>query len=330
MIPEPRARPKWSDPASVLRARAITFLVLAVAACSSRESTRSTQQLNWEPVDSLNAALPAGVRVFAGADDELPLRAWYVRIDEPDPSLVTRVAVSDDPADNRETVSSFARELGACVAVNGGYFAMDQTPARHRGLLLADGTLWESPTPSIIWDTLRYETARAALGFTEDDRVEIAWVAARQDTLFAWPDPPLHQNGRPADPLRREAAHVWDVRDAVAAGPRLVAAGVPRVSTDEEGFFGSYLKQPHPRTAAGRTADGALILMVVDGRQAGSRGATLDELAELMVEVGAVDALNLDGGGSSTLVVNGSLVNRPTGGTSERQVMSALVTFCEQ
>ncbi len=104
--------------------------------------------------------------------------------------------------------------------------------------------------------------------------------------------------------------------------------GKARVTADEEGFFGSYLRDQHPRTAAGRTADGALILMVVDGRQAESRGATLDELATLMLDVGAVDALNLDGGGSSTLVVNGMLVNRPAGGTAEREVMSALVTFC--
>lgn len=285
--------------------------------------------MHWEPIDSLNADLPAGVRVFAGVNEELPLRAWYVRVDEPDPRLVTRVAVSDDPVDRRETVSDFARQLGACVAVNGGYFAMDQTPSRHRGLLLADGTLWEPPTPSIIWDTLRYETARAALGFSDDDAVEIAWVASRRDTLFAWAEPPPHQSGQPADPLRRADATIWEVRDALAAGPRLVAAGEVRVSLEEEGFFGSYLREAHPRTAAGITADGALILMVVDGRQGDSRGATLDELAGLLLQVGAVDALNLDGGGSSALVVNGTLVNRPTGGTSEREVMSALVTFCE-
>lgn len=304
-------------------------LVLAFAACSSTESARSTPQMGWAPVDSLNAALPAGVRVFAGANQDLPLRAWYVRIDEPDPNLVTRVAVSDDPADNRETVSSFARDLGACVAVNGGYFAMDRTPSRHRGLLLADGNLWEPPTPSIIWDSLRYETARAAVGFTADDVVEIAWVASRRDTLFAWSNPPQHQNGQPAEPLRTEEARMWDVRDALAAGPRLVAHGEVRITLEEEGFFGSYLREPHPRTAVGRAADGALILMVVDGRQAESRGATLDELGGLMLQVGAIDALNLDGGGSSTLAVNGVLVNRPTGGTTERQVMSALITFCE-
>ena len=59
-----------------------------------------------------------------------------------------------------------------------------------------------------------------------------------------------------------------------------------------------------------------------------SRGVSLEELATLMLEVGALEATNLDGGGSSTLVVNGTLVNRPAGDTVEREVMSALATFC--
>ena len=86
----------------------------------------------------------------------------------------------------------------------------------------------------------------------------------------------------------------------------------------------------HPRTAAGYTAEGDLLVMVVDGRQESSRGVTLEELATLMWEIGAVEALNLDGGGSSTLVANGILLNRPTGGTFQRQVMSALLTSCRR
>ena len=57
-------------------------------------------------------------------------------------------------------------------------------------------------------------------------------------------------------------------------------------------------------------------------------GVNLQELAEIMVNLGAADALNLDGGGSATLIVKGVLLNRPTGGTSQREVMSALVTTC--
>jgi len=135
--------------------------------------------------------------------------------------------------------------------------------------------------------------------------------------------------GRPAQPLDYDKAEIWQVLDAVAAGPAIVVGGRVRVMSNQEVFFGTSIPEVHPRTAAGRTRDGALILMVVDGRQAVSRGVSLEELAAMMVDVGAVEALNLDGGGSSTLVVNGVLMNRPTGGVFQREVMSALATFCE-
>jgi exopolysaccharide biosynthesis protein len=316
-----------------MRARSLQLLTLApfisLAACGPADAPRATIAMNWQLVDSLAVHLPQGVRVYAGRNDSLPLVAWYVRIDEAHPAIRTRVVVSDDTTDNRETVTSFATDLGACVAVNGGYFAMSDAPARHVGLLLSDGTLWEPATAWWTWDSLRYETARAAIGFTAGDAVEITWATTHNDTLYTWPDPLNHRLGEPADPLVYGDAEPWKVRDALGAGPALVADGEIRVTLDQEAFFGSYLQQPHPRTAAGRTADGDLILMVVDGRQPESRGATLDELADLMLGAGAVQALNLDGGGSSTLVVNGGLVNRPAGGIEERQVMSALVTFCE-
>jgi exopolysaccharide biosynthesis protein len=109
----------------------------------------------------------------------------------------------------------------------------------------------------------------------------------------------------------------------------LLRDGALRVTADEEVFFGTAIPATHPRTAAGRTAEGDLILMVVDGRQPASRGVNLQELAYLMAQVGAVDAMNLDGGGSSTLVVRGVRLNRPTGYDVEREVLSALVTTCE-
>jgi large repetitive protein len=81
----------------------------------------------------------------------------------------------------------------------------------------------------------------------------------------------------------------------------------------------------HPRTAVGIRADGTVILVVVDGRQEGySVGMTLEETAALMLELGAIDALNLDGGGSTTLVTGRGIVNRPSD-AQERAVANALV-----
>lgn len=78
----------------------------------------------------------------------------------------------------------------------------------------------------------------------------------------------------------------------------------------------------------GYRADGTLVLLIVDGRQVASRGVYLEELAAMMLELGCIEAINLDGGGSSTLVVNGTLLNRPEGNTSQREIMSAIVLTC--
>lgn len=145
--------------------------------------------------------------------------------------------------------------------------------------------------------------------------------------MLAWPAPPSHVPGAPAE-IDSSLARLWSVRDAVGAGPMLVVDGAVRVTSDEEIFFGSAIPRTHPRTAVGRTFDGQLIVVVVDGRQPASRGVDLVELATIMRDLGAERALNLDGGGSSALVVRGRLINRPLGDTLQREVMSALVTYC--
>jgi hypothetical protein len=304
----------------------IGVALLSAAGCAGDGAT-STPRLTWTPVDSVNAALPPGIRVYAGRNAVIPLRAWYAEIDEPSRDIETRISLSDDLTDRRETVSSFASLPRACLAVNGGYFSMDYTPAIHAGLLYADHQLYAPATRTVTRDSVSYRVARAAIGFTSTDDVELEWVTTEGDTLYAWSRPPPNRPGAPAEFPAAEA-RPWLVRDALSAGPMLVRDSAIRVTTDAEVFFGSAIPNVHPRTAAGRTGDGKLLVLVIDGRQPESKGVTLEELAAIMRDLGAVDALNLDGGGSSALVVHGVLLNRPAGNTNEREVMSALVTFC--
>ena len=116
---------------------------------------------------------------------------------------------------------------------------------------------------------------------------------------------------------------------ALSGGPALISDGAVMITVDEEVFFGSSIPEIHPRSAIGLTDSGEVLLLVVDGRQAASRGVDLSELAAILLELGAVEALNLDGGGSSALVVDGVRMNRPTGRDSEREVVSAVAAFCE-
>jgi exopolysaccharide biosynthesis protein len=89
---------------------------------------------------------------------------------------------------------------------------------------------------------------------------------------------------------------------------------------------GAFATTRHPRSAVGWRGDGTLLLVVVDGRQGDySVGMSLSELTELFRSLGAVEALNLDGGGSTTLVVGGAVANRPSDPQGERPVANALL-----
>lgn len=111
------------------------------------------------------------------------------------------------------------------------------------------------------------------------------------------------------------------VADTIGGYPLLLKDGQTVVTDCRVSICGR-----HPRTAIGVDGDGRLLLVVVDGRRRRSVGLKIVQLAKLMRRLGAVSALNLDGGGSSTMVVRGRIVNRPSDGR-ERWVSSAVLVL---
>jgi hypothetical protein len=111
--------------------------------------------------------------------------------------------------------------------------------------------------------------------------------------------------------------------DVIGAGPKLVIGG--KAAVVSEGF--AHERVRHPRTAIARTRRGTVLLVTVDGRQATSVGMTLDELALELVSLGAEEAMNLDGGGSTTMWAAGRIRNSPSDRTGERAVGDALLLF---
>ncbi len=120
----------------------------------------------------------------------------------------------------------------------------------------------------------------------------------------------------------------WNnLRWAVGGGPWLVCDGRVYVDSDVQGFKDDVSKSRSPRTAIGVDASGRLLVVTVDGRQAKSAGMTLTELASYMTSIGAVYAMNFDGGGSSTMALfGGRLANVPSD-PSPRAVANGILIY---
>lgn len=114
------------------------------------------------------------------------------------------------------------------------------------------------------------------------------------------------------------------VDNVVGGGPFLVVAGRKYIDWKEAGFKDTFALKRHPRTAVGKTKEGDMWFVAVDGRQPMSDGATLDEMANIMIALGCTDAINLDGGGSTALNLYGLGMNRPSDG-KERPISNAVL-----
>lgn len=109
------------------------------------------------------------------------------------------------------------------------------------------------------------------------------------------------------------------IRDAVSFNPVIIVNGQPTI------YYGDGGWGIQPRTAIAQRQDGAILMLVIDGRRAGSIGATLKNVQDILLDYGAYNAFNLDGGASSTMVFDSKLVNQPSDIMGERYVSSAFI-----
>ncbi|MFO8081504.1 MAG: phosphodiester glycosidase family protein [Armatimonadota bacterium] len=121
-----------------------------------------------------------------------------------------------------------------------------------------------------------------------------------------------------------------ELAHAIGGGPRLVKDGRKHITASPERFRPDVYAGTPSRTAVGITEGGRLLLVVAEGAAAAERcGMSLDDLASAMIKLGARDAMNLDGGGSSTFVADGRICNAPSDGVA-RLVSNALVVFVRE
>ena len=308
-----------------MKCKYLILFYLGLFSCTSQDEPVKNITLSW--ISYRNGKFDSeGIHLYSGKNSNIPLKAYYAEIDLSSPKIDVEVVSGND--DNlKETPSEIADRLDACLVVNGGYFLMDLNPARHVGLLKTKDSTISAPLLSVLRSGKRYYTTRGTVGFI-NKTMDITWVSGVKDTLFSFQNPLNNQVNKPFEILNFKKGTHWEIESAISGGPVLVQNKTIFITDVEEVFFGTKIPNIHPRTAIGFTEDDKMIILVVDGRQPSSRGVYLEELAQIMVNLNCIEALNLDGGGSSALVVNNQLINKPSGTSKEREVMSAIAVTC--
>lgn len=205
-------------------------------------------------------------------------------------SLKTALADNTYGRNITETTSNIAAANNAVIAVNGDYYG-----ARDSGYVIRNGVLYRATSAG-------------------DDREDLVIY---KDGSVAF----INEGDITAEELLQNGA--WQV---LSFGPALIKDGAVSVSESEE--VGRSMAS-NPRTAVAVTEDGHWLLVVSDGRTSASAGLSLYELAEFLQTLGVKNAYNLDGGGSSTMVFCGSVVNNPTtnGKSIKERSVSDIVYF---
>lgn len=312
-------------------------------------SLQGNTQVTWINVDSLYQPLPASVHVYFTNTpvDTAPFRAFYLVADLRDKGL----AFTTDTTSNRRLTPSkyYEKNDQPLLVVNTTFFSFATN--QNLNVVIKDGKLVSYNIHSIPGkgkDTLTYRHPHgSAIGISRKRTADIAWIytdslhrhayARQRPVKMIMDSSATFRYVFPLSKKRRRGIHgksgprtrsweKWKVQTAVGGGPVLIQDGEVKITNNQElKFSGKAIDDKHPRTAMGYTKDGKLIILVIEGRNKNAAGASLTLEAEILRELGCVEALNLDGGGSSCMLVNGKETIRPSDKEGQRPVPAVFI-----
>lgn len=304
-------------------------------------SFHSYTQLQWVPDNEANKTLPPSVRLYRSTDTigGKASIAYYIEADLKDNNLVFD---TDTTYKRRLTPQQFFEKNDhPLVVVNGTFFSFETS--QNLNTVIGNGMPRSYNIRSVRGrgkDSIyQVKVYRGAIGIN-GSRADVAWINSDSSfkiTLAAQhPVPP--EKILPADTTlsqkeqyrlqkkawkkKHKVFSNWNMMTAIGGGPVLLQNGEISISNEEEMMFmGKAINDRHPRTAMGYTRDKKLIILVVQGRFPGiAEGASLLHEAKILKDLGCVEALNLDGGGSSCMLVNGKETIKPSDKTGQRAV----------
>jgi hypothetical protein len=309
-------------------------------------------QIKWVNVDYLFAPLPNNFHVYKTTDslEGKPFVAYYAEVKLKDRQLHF---TTDTTYKRRLTPQQFFEKNNQpLLVVNGTFFSF--TTNQNLNVVIKDGEMISYNVHTIAGkgkDTLTYRhPLGSAIGIDKKRNADVAWVYT--DSIKSFP----YGIQRPCKSYKDSSANLsfsylsnsiivipdyydgrhiemlpqlrkWKMKTAIGGGPVLVQNGAIKITNNEElKFADKAIDDKHPRTCMGYTADGRLIVMVIQGRSPGiAEGASLTQQAQLLVNLGCVEALNLDGGGSSCMLINGKETIRPSDKEGERAVPAVFI-----
>ena len=297
-------------------------------------------QVKWVNVDADFGPLPNNFHIFKTTDslDGKPFIAYYAAALLKDKNLIFD---TDTTYKRRLTPKQFfEKNNNPLLVVNGTFFSFATNS--NLNVVIKNGELVAYNVHTYGGrgkDTLTYKHPFAsAIGISKKRKADVAWLYAdsgmckpyalqvvnnfikdsSNKITFAKADDAtkliLGHNGSSVSQFKK-----WKIKTAIGGGPVLLQASKILITNNEEQkFVGKAINDAHPRTCMGYTNDGKLIVMVIQGRFANAAGATLTQEAKLLQELGCVEALNLDGGGSSCMLINGIETIKPSDKEGER------------
>lgn len=270
------------------------------------------QNLNWEDISSQYSSMPNSVKLYKASRTNPVLQIYYMDVDLNDESVAVRSYIRS----TNGTVPTLCNYFGCIAAINGGFFGgnvsysavvyPDEVKARNVSAVTRDGK--------------SYPVIRSFFWLDADLEPAIDWIYHFGSTSsgiygFNAPFPYSYNDPTPKNlPSAEDGSQLGEILTGIGGGPALIKDSVITVSYDEEIFWGSGvgLTNNDPRTGIGYTKDRHIILVVADGRQTISEGVSLNELAEILLSLGCVSAMNLDGGGSTQMAIGSDYVNSPS------------------
>ena len=257
----------------------------------SEQTVEAIAQDNLNGVDS-------GVKVINKSDNSIErydvkgkkFKGYLLVINDP-----TRIKVgySSKLGKEGQLTSDIAKDNNAIAAINGGGFTdkasgslWTGTGANPVGVIISNG--------KIVYDGIKNENQkRESVALTKSGKLLVGLYSIKEMKNFG-------------------------VTEAVSFGPAMIVNGRKTITKGDGGWGIA------PRTCIAQRKDGAILLLVIDGRALSSLGATLRESQDVLYEYGAYNATNLDGGSSSTLFYDDEIINNPCDSLGERSVSSII------